>query len=407
MFIEPRKRGVGRRAAARHDRAVRQRRVDRAGRARRRQRGGVRRADERRGDAPRAREHAFRQRDRAFAPAALLDRGATSARLAAAVIRDFPEYYPLYSLKEFRYNNITQPNRNRLLWIDPYVDGMKTGHTDAAGWCLDRLGEARRAAPARRRARRSVGRGARERGAEAPQLRLPGLRHRAALSVRASRCRRCACGRAQSRDVAAGFFADQYLTLPKGKADKLALTMTASEPLVAPVAQGAARRHRQGHARRQAGGGVSADRARRRAARRTSSAARGIRFACGSSERASTDAERRAMIVYLNGEFLPIEEAKVSVLDRGFIYGDGVYELDSRLRRASRSACRSISRACSAASTASASPIRTPTREWTSIVARADRAPAVRRPGRLLPGHARRGEARPHVSRRTCRRPCS
>ena len=58
------------------------------------------------------------------------------ARLASALIRDFPEYYPLYSQKEFRYNNITQANRNRLLWTDPYVDGVKTGHTDAAGWCL-------------------------------------------------------------------------------------------------------------------------------------------------------------------------------------------------------------------------------------------------------------------------------
>ncbi len=58
------------------------------------------------------------------------------ARLAAALIRDFPDNYKLYSLREYRYNNITQPNRNRLLWIDPYVDGVKTGHTDAAGWCL-------------------------------------------------------------------------------------------------------------------------------------------------------------------------------------------------------------------------------------------------------------------------------
>src|SRR5437660_182315 len=58
------------------------------------------------------------------------------ARVASALIRDFPEYYPLYSLKEYRYNNITQPNRNRLLWTDPFVDGMKTGHTEAAGWCL-------------------------------------------------------------------------------------------------------------------------------------------------------------------------------------------------------------------------------------------------------------------------------
>src|SRR4051812_30927517 len=57
--------------------------------------------------------------------------------LAAALIRDFPdEYARYYALKEFRYNNMTQPNRNRLLWIDPSVDGVKTGHTEAAGFCL-------------------------------------------------------------------------------------------------------------------------------------------------------------------------------------------------------------------------------------------------------------------------------
>ena len=57
--------------------------------------------------------------------------------LASALIRDFPvEYGKYYSMKEFRYNNITQPNRNRLLFIDPTVDGVKTGHTEAAGYCL-------------------------------------------------------------------------------------------------------------------------------------------------------------------------------------------------------------------------------------------------------------------------------
>jgi D-alanyl-D-alanine carboxypeptidase (penicillin-binding protein 5/6) len=57
--------------------------------------------------------------------------------LASALIRDFPEeYHKYYSMKEFRYNNITQPNRNRLLFIDPTVDGVKTGHTEAAGYCL-------------------------------------------------------------------------------------------------------------------------------------------------------------------------------------------------------------------------------------------------------------------------------
>jgi D-alanyl-D-alanine carboxypeptidase (penicillin-binding protein 5/6) len=59
------------------------------------------------------------------------------AILAGALIRDFPEEYAkYYSMKEFRYNNITQPNRNRLLYIDPTVDGLKTGHTEAAGYCL-------------------------------------------------------------------------------------------------------------------------------------------------------------------------------------------------------------------------------------------------------------------------------
>jgi D-alanyl-D-alanine carboxypeptidase (penicillin-binding protein 5/6) len=57
--------------------------------------------------------------------------------LASALIRDFPDQYKrLYSVKEYTYNNITQPNRNRLLWLDPNVDGMKTGHTESAGYCL-------------------------------------------------------------------------------------------------------------------------------------------------------------------------------------------------------------------------------------------------------------------------------
>ncbi len=59
------------------------------------------------------------------------------AKLASALIHEFPsEYKHYYSMKEFRYSGITQPNRNRLLWNDPSVDGMKTGHTEAAGYCL-------------------------------------------------------------------------------------------------------------------------------------------------------------------------------------------------------------------------------------------------------------------------------
>jgi len=58
------------------------------------------------------------------------------ARLGVALWRDFPERYKLFSERSYTYNNITQPNRNRLLWSDPRVDGIKTGHTEEAGFCL-------------------------------------------------------------------------------------------------------------------------------------------------------------------------------------------------------------------------------------------------------------------------------
>lgn len=58
------------------------------------------------------------------------------ARLSLALIRDFPDRYPWFGVKEFSYNNILQHNRNRLLWRDPSVDGLKTGHTESAGFSL-------------------------------------------------------------------------------------------------------------------------------------------------------------------------------------------------------------------------------------------------------------------------------
>ncbi len=56
--------------------------------------------------------------------------------LTRAMIEEFPEYYKWHSIKEFVFNNIKQTNRNRLLWRDPTVDGVKTGHTEGAGYCL-------------------------------------------------------------------------------------------------------------------------------------------------------------------------------------------------------------------------------------------------------------------------------
>lgn len=58
------------------------------------------------------------------------------ATLARAMIEEFPDYYTWHAVKEFTFNDIKQSNRNSLLWRDPSVDGLKTGHTDDAGYCL-------------------------------------------------------------------------------------------------------------------------------------------------------------------------------------------------------------------------------------------------------------------------------
>jgi D-alanyl-D-alanine carboxypeptidase (penicillin-binding protein 5/6) len=159
------------------------------------------------------------------------------ARLSAALIRDFPDDYKLYSLREYRYNNVSQSNRNRLLWIDPHVDGLKTGHTEAAGWCL--------VASAKRGERRllAVVLGAASeaaRAAEAQKLLNYGFQAYDLVQLYPSEkpVSSLRVWKGESKDVAAGFVADKYVTLPKGKAEKLQLTMTATEPLLAPVTKG-------------------------------------------------------------------------------------------------------------------------------------------------------------------------
>ena len=159
------------------------------------------------------------------------------ARLAAALIRDYPEFYPIYSQKEFRYNSITQANRNRLLWTDPYVDGVKTGHTESAGWCL--------VASAKRGDRRLVsvvlGAGSdSSRAAESQKLLNWGFQafDTVALYQSGKPVTTLRVWKGVKQDVNAGFVADRYLTLPKGRADKLVLTLESKEPLVAPVLNG-------------------------------------------------------------------------------------------------------------------------------------------------------------------------
>ena len=159
------------------------------------------------------------------------------ALIAAAIIRDFPEYYPLYSIKEYRYNKITQSNRNRLLWTDPYVDGMKTGFTDAAGYCL--------VASAKRGPRRllSVVLGAPSdaaRASESQKLLNYGFQFYDTVQLyqNGQAVNSVKIWKGAEHEVQAGFVADKYVTLPKGQAQKLKLTMETTEPLVAPVTRG-------------------------------------------------------------------------------------------------------------------------------------------------------------------------
>jgi D-alanyl-D-alanine carboxypeptidase (penicillin-binding protein 5/6) len=162
---------------------------------------------------------------------------ADMAKLAAALIRDFPEYYPLYSQKEYRYNNITQQNRNRLLTTDPYVDGVKTGFTDSAGWCL--------IASAKRGERRllSVVLGATSDTARASEnQKLLNWGYQAfdvvQLYPAGQPVSKLPVWKGSAPEVAAGFLDDRYLSVPKGQSDKLQVKLIAQEPLTAPIQKG-------------------------------------------------------------------------------------------------------------------------------------------------------------------------
>ena len=157
--------------------------------------------------------------------------------LSAALIRDFPEYYPYYSLKEFRYNNITQANRNRLLWIDPTVDGMKTGYTENAGYCL--------VTSAHRGPRRlvSVVLGTNSeslRATESQKLVNYGFQFydTVRLYEKGQPISAVRVWKGSANTVKAGFAYDLYLTVPKGVGEKLKASVETQQPLLAPVAVG-------------------------------------------------------------------------------------------------------------------------------------------------------------------------
>ncbi len=164
--------------------------------------------------------------------------------LATRLINDFPELYKIYSTKSFTYNKITQPNRNRLLWLDPTVDGMKTGHTQAAGYCL--------IATAKRPNGPTGGSGERRlvsvvlgtesdamRAQESQKLLNWGFMNFDTYKVYAKgqAIITPSVWKGAQGEVKLGFTRDVYVTLPRGSTAKLKPVIERTDPLVAPIAQ--------------------------------------------------------------------------------------------------------------------------------------------------------------------------
>lgn len=159
------------------------------------------------------------------------------ARLARAIIDEDPEHYAIYAQKEFLWNDIRQQNRNLLLWRDSTVDGLKTGHTEEAGYCL--------VASAVRDDMRliSVIFGARDessRAAETQKLLTYGFRffESRTLYKKNTVLTSSQVWKGQQAQVEAGLAADLALVVPRGKADQITAEAVLDERIVAPVRAG-------------------------------------------------------------------------------------------------------------------------------------------------------------------------
>jgi D-alanyl-D-alanine carboxypeptidase (penicillin-binding protein 5/6) len=158
--------------------------------------------------------------------------------LATALINDFPEDYKrLYSIKEYAYNNIKQPNRNRLLWLDPNVDGMKTGHTESAGYCL--ISSAKRNTTRRI----SVVLGAPNdaaRATESQKLLNYGFQFFDSTLVykQGQNINQLRVWKGSDNQLASTVASDLYLTLPKGEYANVKAVISSTQPLVAPIKKG-------------------------------------------------------------------------------------------------------------------------------------------------------------------------
>lgn len=159
------------------------------------------------------------------------------AILAATIIREYPDYYPLFGLHGYTFNGVSQANRNRLLWLDPYVDGMKTGHTESAGYCL--------VASSRRDDHRliSVLLDADTdslRAIESQKLMNYGFQNFDAVRLyrKNQPVTQLHIWKGTENSLDAGFRRDIFLTIPKGSLPRLKAIIETRQPIVAPVLGG-------------------------------------------------------------------------------------------------------------------------------------------------------------------------
>jgi len=163
--------------------------------------------------------------------------------LANRLITDFPELYKIYSTKSFTYNKIAQPNRNRLLWLDPTVDGVKTGHTQAAGYCL--IASAKRANGVQGDGRMlSVVLGTSSdsvRAQESQKLLNWGFQNFDTHKVYAKGqvVLTPTVWKSSINEIKLGFDRDVYVTVPQGTRPKITTQVERADPLVAPIARNA------------------------------------------------------------------------------------------------------------------------------------------------------------------------
>ncbi len=159
------------------------------------------------------------------------------ATLSRAIMEEFPQYFPMYKVREYRHNNITQYNRNRLLGRDPFVDGLKTGYTESAGFCM--------IATAQRKDRRLIAvvlNASSENGRAIDAQKLLNYGFEAFDTVKlyagGQPIHPLPVWKGNSNELQAGLPNDYFVTLPTGFSERLKATLESMQPLMAPIRAG-------------------------------------------------------------------------------------------------------------------------------------------------------------------------